>query len=173
VEEVAVAGTLITGKARGQFFLLDTAQVNPKPDFFSTNAGWTNALKTSGASPPTQLATPDSIAAKLSTNTLRPWQFRIMGGRLGLSDEGWSLAVQVCGLLLAFIFGLLFSRRSARLPAAIALGILINIVAQIFLAGGGPGAFVGFLFLPFVFALMAAFGTLVRRGFRRKSRTAA
>ena len=45
VEEIAVAGTLITGKANNQYFLLNTAQPDAAPEIFATAEQWNSALK--------------------------------------------------------------------------------------------------------------------------------
>lgn len=42
-------------------------------------------------------------------------------------------------------------------------GLVVNIFAQIVVAGGGPGALVGFLFFPVAFGVLAEFGAATRR----------
>jgi hypothetical protein len=90
VEEIAVAGALITGKANNQYFLLNTAQPDAEPEMFATAEQWNSALKANGVTPPIQLSTLDALAANMPDHVLRPWEFRIMKNRFGLSDYEWS-----------------------------------------------------------------------------------
>ena len=56
--------------------------------------------------------------------------------------------------------------RAAGMSPAWLLAFLVpvlNIIAQIFIAGGGPSAFVGFFILPLVFVLVAKFGSMIRK----------
>ena len=55
-------------------------------------------------------------------------------------------------------------RRSLRSPfrATVVLGILVNILAQIFISGGGPGTFAGFFVLPVAYYLAMLIGKIVR-----------
>ena len=96
-------------------------------------------------------------------HVLRPWEFRIMRNLFGLSDDDWAGAVILAGLILSFIIGLLILRPQVRTPLVVILAIFVNIVAQIFIAGGGPSAFVGFFILPLVFVLVSKFGSMVRK----------
>jgi hypothetical protein len=164
IEEIAVAGTLITGKANGRLFLLDARTTQPTPQFFATAEQWSAALKAAGVPKAPQLMTPQARAANLPDKTLRPWNYRMMGGKLGLSDDEWSAAIQGIGLVLAFLLGILLGQRSGLMGLAIFLGIVINVVAQVFVAGGGPGAAAGFFVLPLIFMLLAAGGRLLREG---------
>jgi hypothetical protein len=58
--------------------------------------------------------------------------------------------------------GLVGGRRRWSVSAAVVLGLGVNVVAQIIIAGGGPGAFVGFVFLPVLFVVAARLGRGVR-----------
>ncbi len=163
VEEIAVAGTLITGKANNQYFLLNTAQPDAAPEIFATAEQWNSALKANGVTPPVQLSAPDSLAANMPDHVLRPWEFRIMRNLFGLSDDDWAGAVILAGLILSFIIGLLIVGAIVRTPLVLILGIVINIVAQIVITGGGASALVGFFITPLVFVLVAKFGSMLRK----------
>jgi hypothetical protein len=169
VEEIAVVGNIIAGKANGEFFVLDTARADAKPQLLQTDGQWVDALKATGITQPVQLATPDSMAATLPENVLRPGKFRMMGGRLGYSDDAWSLIIQIAGLVIAFFLGAMTGPRRSPLAVAVVLGIVVNVVAQMFIAGGGPGAFVGFFLLPLYCVLAALLGKGVRRLIPKKS----
>src|SRR5262249_54958051 len=108
-----------------------------------------------------QLVHPDVLAAGVSEQILRPWKFRMMREWLGISDDHWSLIMQIAGFVIAFIMGFR-SRRRSPLAAAAFLGFVINMIAQIFIAGGGPGAFVGFAALPLLCILSACLGMYCR-----------
>jgi hypothetical protein len=73
-----------------------------------------------------------------------------------LSREYASLAIQILGMLSAFLIGLARYDKSRTLVAlgCIACGLVANVVGQILVAGGGPGAFCGFVVLP-AYALVA------------------
>ncbi len=80
---------------------------------------------------------------------------------LGVSGEVLSLAIQILALAASFILGTSRCRR-ALLLSALAIGVVANIVGQVILAGGGPGACAGMVMLP----LFCAFASLVGKGCR-------
>ncbi len=98
-----------------------------------------------------------------------------MGNALGRSDDEWSVIVQISGLAIAFIVGFLGRPGRPLMPTALALGILVNIVAQMFLGGGGGSAFAGFIIYPLFYYLAAVVGRAVRwlGSFIRPAKTAA
>lgn len=162
IQEVAVAGTFIVGKTDKTYFLLNAQAPYPKPRIFNSPEEWQTALAATGIPADIQLRDPDAMAAGLPNRILRPWDYSMMRGLLGYSDDVWSFIVQVGGLAIAFLLGLL--RRSLRLPfrAAAVLGVLVNILAQIFIGGGGPGAFGGFFVLPIAYYLAMLIGKTIR-----------
>lgn len=162
IQEVAVAGTFIIGKTDKAYFLLNAQVPYSKPQIFSSPEEWQAALAAVGIPADIQLRNPDTMAARLPDRILRPWKYRMMKGLLGYPDDIWSFIVQLVGFAIAFLVGLL--RRSLRSPfrAAIVLGILVNILAQILIAGGGPGAFVGFFLFPVLCYLAILIGKMVR-----------
>ncbi len=105
---------------------------------------------------------PDALAVGVSEQVLRPWKYRVGGGRFGISDDVLSLVVQLLGFALAFVLGLMWPRGKSPMAAAVVLGLIVNVVAQILIAGGGPGAFVGFFVLPLLCMLAAALGKWLR-----------
>jgi len=62
--------------------------------------------------------------------------------------EFLSLVVQIAGLTAVAPLTLLCRRKRWAWVVGPALGIVVNIVGQIVLAGGGPGACVGFFAFP-------------------------
>jgi hypothetical protein len=162
VEEVAVVGRVISGRAKGGYFVLEADRAGAKPELLGTREAWERALGGGGVSGAVRLEPPDALAGRVPGRVLRPWRYRVMGGKLGLPDDTWSLAVQVAGLVTAFFMGLVGGRRRWSVSAAVVLGLGVNVVAQIIIAGGGPGAFVGFVFLPVLFVVAARLGRGVR-----------
>lgn len=161
VEQVGLEAKVIAGKADKGYFVLDTRQPNPQPQVYASFEEWKSALAAAGIITPIPLAQPDAMTAGQPEGILRPWKYRMMGGRLGYSDDAWSLIVQLAGLGVAFVVGLASLRRSPVL-AAVVLGLIVNVVAQIVIAGGGPGAFVGFFILPLACCVAASLGKGIR-----------
>lgn len=59
-----------------------------------------------------------------------------------------SLTIQVWGAISVVAFTFMWRRKKGALAVGPVLGFLANIVAQILIAGGGPGACVGFVAFP-------------------------
>ena len=119
-------------------------------------------LSNVGIGDPTALKEPDALAAGVSDPVLRPWKYRIAGARFGISDDMLSLMVQLFGFALAFVVGLASPRGKSPIAVAVVLGLIINVVAQIFIAGRGPGAAVGFIAFPLYCILAAGLGKGLR-----------
>lgn len=83
--------------------------------------------------------------------------YSVMRGFGGLSDQTWSVCIQLAGM--AFSLGLGFVRRSRNsIWVAMAVGLLANVVGQVFIAGGGEGAIVGMVILPAYCGILALAG---------------
>lgn len=83
--------------------------------------------------------------------------YTVMRAFGGLSDQTWSLYVQLAAM--AFSLGLGFIRRSWNaIWVALAVGLLANIVGQVLIAGGGEGALVGMVILPAYCGMLALMG---------------
>jgi len=171
VQQIAVFQKIIVGRAAQGFFLFDTGNPYPKPEFFEGDDKWHAALKDAGIAGVVQLSKPDALAALLPDTTLHPLDYRAMHGLFGLSDDWWSLMVQMCGLMIVLVIGLRSPPKRSPMVAAIVLGIVVNVVAQILISGGGPAAFLGFLMYPLLFYVAAVIGKGVRwlAGFNRKT----
>ena len=59
-----------------------------------------------------------------------------------------SLIVQILGAIGVVVLTFTWRRKNWALAVGPVLGLLINIVAQILIAGGGPGACAGFVVFP-------------------------
>jgi hypothetical protein len=70
-----------------------------------------------------------------------------------------SLMLQVWGLIVVVAFTLLWHRRKWALAIGPVLMFIVNFVAQVLLAGGGPGACAGAVILP-LYGLAASWLTL-------------
>jgi hypothetical protein len=162
VESVAVQDRVIFGKTADGFFIFDSRQSDAQPQVLKRRGEWEAALSKLGVTNPDVLKAPDDLAAAVSDQVLRPWKYRVAGARLGISDGVLSLVVQLMGFAIAFVVGLVWPREKSPMPAAIVLGLSVNGVAQILIAGGGPGAFVGFVALPLLCMLAAAVGKGLR-----------
>lgn len=66
------------------------------------------------------------------------------------------------GLTIAFVAGLASPPRKSPIAVAVGIGLVTNVIAQVFIAGGGPGAFVGFVALPLLCIVAASLGNVVR-----------
>lgn len=161
LSQVAVAGRFIVGQSDGGWFLLDTAAERPEPVTFASEEAWRSALAAAGVPHGIQLATPDSLAAAVLDTTLRPWNYRVMRGLLGQSDSMWSLIIQIIGILLSLVIGFYLQSRSAVMPIAL-LGWSVDVVAQMIIAGEGPGAFVGLFAFPIMYWIAIMFGRSAR-----------
>lgn len=82
-------------------------------------------------------------------------------GAFHMSMESLSLFVQLAGLGMAFLVGLFAPRGQNRVGTAIGIGLVANVVGQLVIAGGGPGAFVGFLMLPVFCIVCLMIGKLI------------
>jgi hypothetical protein len=162
VESVAVQDRVIFGKAADGFFIFDTRQSNPQPQMVSTRDAWESALRKSGILDPNAAKPPDELTVGVSDYVLRPWKYRVAGGRFGITDDLLSLLVQLLGFAVAFIVGRAWPRDRSPMPAAFVLGLIVNFVALILIAGGGPGAFAGLVALPLLCMFAAALGKTCR-----------
>jgi hypothetical protein len=162
VELVAVQDRVIFGKSRDGFFILDAGHPDQKPQTLESRERWLIALRAYGVTDSDLLKAPDALATAVPDRVLRPWKYRVMESRFGISDDLWSLVIQLIGLLIAFVIGLAWVPGKSPMLAAIAVGVIVNVVAQILISGGGPGAFVGFVALPLFYMLAAALGKGVR-----------
>jgi hypothetical protein len=163
VKQVAVERNIVFGKAKDGYFVLDGNAADAKPATYESPEAWQAALDAAGVSnAASSLKTPDALAVGLPLQSLRPWNYRVMRNRLGFSDDEWSAVLQALGALLAFLIGLAWTGRRRPIPEAVGLGVVVNVVAQIVIAGGGPGAFVGLVVLPLIYIIAAAIGMGVR-----------
>jgi hypothetical protein len=171
VKQVGVVKGLIVGESKKGFFLFDPTIEPDDVQFFPTVASWSSALGARGVSPAPVLSTPDVLASKLPDQTTRPWNYRVMRNALRLSDDAWAAMVQLLGLLVALIMGYR-SRKSSLVAIGIAIGLPVDFIAQMVIAGGGPGAFAGLLALPLMYGLTAGVGRLLDRFINRESSAA-
>jgi len=75
-----------------------------------------------------------------------------------MEPERLSLIVQISALVVVFLFTLISSKKENCLLFAAIFMFIINIIAQIVIAGGGPGACLGMIALPSL-GIMVAFVT--------------
>jgi hypothetical protein len=162
VELIAAHDRVIFGKSADGFFILDARQTDQQPQTFRTRGEWQARLRDLGVENSDAVKVPDALAAGVPAQVLRPWNYRVMGNRFGILDDVWSLIVQLLGFLVAFVLGVVWRPGKSPMLAAAALGLMVNIVAQILIAGGGPGAFVGFVAFPLLCMLAAAIGKGLR-----------
>lgn len=62
--------------------------------------------------------------------------------------ESLALQVQVCALIATVALTYLCRRRKSAPAVGLVMGFMVNVVSQIAIAGGGPGACVGFFIFP-------------------------
>lgn len=149
---VALRDRLIFGTADGGFFLVDATDPDPKPVKFATTEAWRDALRAGGIeSPDALLASPDALAAAVPEQTLRPWRYRVMNGRLGMDDDTWSLCGQTLSLAVALLVGRCLLRRRSSIRITCMLGAVLAMVSHIIV--DGQGAFLLLLFGPILYAL--------------------
>lgn len=75
------------------------------------------------------------------------------------SPESLSLLFQIVGFVAVGVFTFLCRRRRWAIAIGPVFGLAIDIIAQIVIAGDGPGACVGFVVFP-VFGLVISWLTL-------------
>ena len=165
VRKVAVSGSFIVGETTDGYFLFNSTDENPIPQTFSTLKALQSALIANGLTKDISLNDPDVLAAALSNRTIRPWEYRMMNGRFGLSDDDWGGAIVLLGWPFAFGVGWRVKRRGLLLAIAIVIGSATNFVGRIILAGGGPAAGVGLVFEPLVCFVAAILGRGMRKAF--------
>lgn len=159
IKSIAVNGSLIVGQTDDGFFLLNANAPDPRPDIFKTRGAWQAALATRGLSEEVSLTNPDILAAALPNSILRPWEYRMMAGRLfGLTDEDSGGVLGVSGWFLSLVIGLRWKRSGSMLPISILIGTMTNVVGQMVLGGGGGAAFVGIVGEPLICWAFAGIG---------------
>jgi hypothetical protein len=67
-----------------------------------------------------------------------------------MSSDWLSLCLQTFGFLVVCILSLYITRTGIALIVAIIIMLVINFVAQVLIAGEGPGACVGLVALPYL-----------------------
>lgn len=165
VKQLEVTRTYVLGENKGGYFMLDDRphSNDRQPGGFAlrcfSSAGeWQAALKSAGVGA-VRLQTPDALAAGFPDQVLRPWNYNVMHALFGLDDGTWSFVVQIAGISTVFLFGLLRRRRSHLVLFPALLGVIVNVVALIVIAGAvaaGPG----FIVLPVEFVVAAKLGSL-------------
>ena len=163
LKQFAVSGRIILGTTQKGFFIFDTSAPNVEAKEFANADDWHAALQSAGVPTNIQLQDPDAVAATMSDQQIHPLDYRVMKGRLGLSDDEWSATIQLLGLVLIFLRGILVSSRSSPLLMSVLLAVVVNFVAQILIVGGGPGAFAGFFILPVLYWIVCEGGRLLRK----------
>lgn len=167
VKEVAVAGRFVIGSCAGGYFLVDSSDNDPKPELFHDVKEWKSRLQSVGIAEVPLLTEPDVLAVNVPDRQLHPFNYRMMNDLFGWSDDVWAFAIQIIGMAVIFLIGLL--RKKPRLMLdALVVGLLVDIVAELIVAGGGPSAFVGLFIFPILFYIVGFIGTLVRKAFRRR-----
>ena len=166
VRQVAVRDRVVFGTTADGYFILDASNERPEPAVYDAREQWEAALSGLGLNAE-GLANPSALAAATPEQVLRPWKFRMMKGRLGLSDGNWSAVIQLAGLVIAFLMGFHRKREGAQIAAAVMLGLAVTVAAQVVIAGGGPGAFGGFIALPVIYVVGTAGGKTAGNAFRR------
>ena len=83
------------------------------------------------------------------------------------SPESLSLLFQIVGFVAVAVFTFLCRRRRWAIAIGPVFGLAIDIVAQIIIAGGGPGACVGFFVFP-LYGLVISWLTLKLASRRRR-----
>lgn len=78
-----------------------------------------------------------------------------------MNSELASIVIQLFGVLCTAAVGGMFGRKYVPLVGTV-MGLIINVVGQILVAGGGPGACVGFVFLPLVCIVAGYLGYAIR-----------
>ncbi|MBN1509716.1 MAG: hypothetical protein JW955_22910 [Sedimentisphaerales bacterium] len=78
-----------------------------------------------------------------------------------------SLMVYVWGAIAVVAFTFMWRQKKWALAVGPVLGLLVNIVGQIIIAGGGPGGGVGFVAFP-LYGLVISWLTLRIAGSRRQ-----
>jgi hypothetical protein len=166
VKQFAVHQKWIVGTTEAGFFIFDADPANDwaEAETFNTIEDWHRAMERAGIPPNLTMLDPDQEAAKVSDQTLRPWNYRMVGGALGWSDDFWSLVVQTAGFAISVLIGLLAPRELRLLVPAVAMGLAIDVIGMIVIAGGGPGACVGLVAFPLYCWLAMGIGRLFRRG---------
>jgi hypothetical protein len=162
VEQLAVSGKNIVGIAKAGNFIFNTQHEGEAPQVFSTYQKWQDGLAAAGIPVNIQLNTPDSLATNVPDRILRPWNYRVMKGRFGQSDDTWSLIVQLLGFALTFLLGCLNPKKFLR-GDAVLIGLAVNIIGQDIIAGGGAGEFVGYIGLPLMCCIAGYFGSQARK----------
>lgn len=81
-----------------------------------------------------------------------------MVNHLGIPGTTWSLIFQIVAISMSLFLGAV-GRRRGLWAAAVSLGLGANVIGQLILAGGGPGACAGFVLLP-VYCLVTAYAAL-------------
>jgi hypothetical protein len=165
VRRIAVRKNIIAGESAKGHFILDVTRVPSAVEHFDSLPAWLAALGDANVSlADADLVAPSVLAANMSDAALRPWRYRLLGGALGLSDDMWSLVLQIVGFCIAFLIGLLRNPLRSFGLTVVVLGLVTNVIAQIFIAGGGPGAFVGFFVIPLYCWIAAWLGRFLRLG---------
>jgi hypothetical protein len=146
---VGVEQGIIFGRSADGYFSVDTRDAAIlNVNTFSDVDSWRAALRGLGIARSEELSAPGALVATAinrSTPMAAPFaQIHIA-----------AVLVQLTGITLSFVIGWL--RRRHWMLAAAWVGLVVNVVANVLIEGGGPGAFVGFVLLPMV-CLAVAFG---------------
>ena len=165
VTTVAVHGELILGETTDSFFILDTAVPEPTPQFYKTRESWQARFIALGIPKDISLTTPDTLAAVLPNRTLRPYEYRVMHGWFGQSDDDWEGITIISGWFVAFVVGWFLKRSRSILLMSILIGSFTNVLGRIII-GGDLAAGVGLFLEPVVCSVMMAFGRGIRAAFK-------
>ena len=171
IQSYAVAGSLIIGKHADGYFVFRAG--DSQANLFSTLADWQDELERCGISRDIHLSNPDSVASTRPASELRPADYLIMRGRLGLSDATWGtlFCLTTAGLWLPLGFYFCNHAFLACFGAALN-GLIIGILVWTFCVSKEPPMTVcGWpLIAPILCIYCAVSGVKIRRARDKKKR---
>lgn len=117
-------GGLLWGSTTEQYFVVTTSEDGTEPReirLFSNRDEWQAVLEPR-VGDVSDLMNPSSVAAALPRTSLRPWDYRFLGGVAGATDEQWANVFLVATLVVGAILGATAIKRDVVLAACGLLG---------------------------------------------------
>jgi hypothetical protein len=168
LKAVAVSAPWIVGTSAHGCFIADSRDSGGKPEIFQSGSDWMVARRSDGIADSLLLENPDLIAARIPPATLRPYNYAILHGRLGFSDGEWGGLVFVLGIVFIFIRGIFAGPKAHLVSEALIVAIVVDVVGQMVLSGGGGPAFAGLFVYPVIFSILVKVGEFLGRTVRMR-----
>ncbi len=144
----ALSGRYIVGTTPSEYYLVDTEE--GRVTVTSNRQEWEDVLAKNEVPTSVSFRDPHRVAASMPAEVLRPREFIVMRGRLGLTDRQWDVIVQMAGVAASAFLGLCWARIVVGVSVSATIGLAAALLSPTNILEGGPGALGGAITHPVI-----------------------